>query len=429
MCRKDDCGKCSSCKSNRTTTTIQRQVCWHKMCLNIPTHQKVQPLPGLLNVDCKFYFTDESSYANLDHSANGLRIIAGGKEYDCIRPAMLACGIEGESLNNTITQFFDKQLGLKLRRLLPRHPLTNGGYFLEWSDVNGGRKVIRGTITHAWESLEGQGRSFTVRYDDGLRDAAQYTPGCGCRIPAFDENVQEQMAWGGYVAFLRKAQPFAGRLEVFTVKPQIPFHWQWIVPEVRLELAEVSATLAALDCNIPRLVMFVDGSKLVFQANKSSIEGAGLGLWVTCKTERGLQLAPGCFLDLGKYAPLRNEDRKSDNLCLLKNFLYAWNGEGWSFDTAPHEQDMQFDITDDGTGELHRLAKFNPLVYANETDGKKEVPSLRAFYDPEGCVHYLMGHQERCQGPLQLPFNEPVELKVTSCSEAKDLPAFSSCAL
>ena len=95
---------------------------------------------------------------------------------------------------------------------------------------------------------------------------------------------------------------------------------------------------------------------------------------------------------------------------------------------AQHEKDNQvdiFDITDDFSGDLHETAQRNILVYANETDGKKEVPSILAAHDPAGSVHYLMGHQEAGQGPLRIPIDsDPIELKVSNYSGVLDLARF-----
>jgi hypothetical protein len=52
------------------------------------------------------------------------------------------------------------------------------------------------------------------------------------------------------------------------------------------------------------------------------------------------------------------------------------------------------------------------MVYANETDGH-EVPSLWASHDPEGAVHYFLGHPFPDQGSLRLRADgSPVELKI-----------------
>eukprot|EP00957_Ditylum_brightwellii_P197392 15038968-Ditylum_brightwellii.AAC.1 len=54
------------------------------------------------------------------------------------------------------------------------------------------------------------------------------------------------------------------------------------------------------------------------------------------------------------------------------------------------EDDHQYDITDDLSGDVHDLAKKHVLMYVNEC-GINETPTIHAEFDPEGSVHYLLG--------------------------------------
>ena len=71
-----------------------------------------------------------------------------------------------------------------------------------------------------------------------------------------------------------------------------------------------------------------------------------------------------------------------------------------------------FDVTQDDRPALTKSAAENLLVFANESDGKTEVPSLVCRYDAEGSIHYLMGHDDEDRGPLVIPMDKDFELKV-----------------
>ncbi|GAX14768.1 hypothetical protein FisN_25Lh038 [Fistulifera solaris] len=125
-----------------------------------------------------------------------------------------------------------------------------------------------------------------------------------------------------------------------------------------------------------------------------------------------VEIPPGVLIDLGVYGPLRPEDRKPWPARLLKSFIYSYHCGSWFFETSK-EDDAVFDMTDDATGQLHELARRNVLMYANETSGlEQDIQSLWPIYDPEGAVHFYLGHPDPDQGPLLLPIGSPVELLV-----------------
>jgi len=212
--------------------------------------------------------------------------------------------------------------------------------------------------------------AFTVEYDHSLCRLNKGISGYLGKMPAFDDNVSAEDAWGGYLAFIRQQQ-------IASLPQAPPFHYSWIVPNTRVK--EVRSTADSTQMMPPLLKMVVEpGFLLEFEVKRSSIPQAGLGLWVTCSPASILlrdclyfELPPGTFVDLGIYAPLQETDRKTDNASLLKNFVHNWECEGWSFEMATHEKGEHFfdvfDITDDRTGALHSEAKNNTIVYVNES--------------------------------------------------------------
>jgi hypothetical protein len=292
---------------------------------------------------------------------------------------------------------FTKQ-GLQLRHLLDCHELLGKGFKREWVNMHGHRREVYGTITKCWKGLvDAKAKFFTVEYYDSLVQLHE-------SIPAADDNVSEASAWGGYVAFEQEKS----LSQVITPEP--PFHWNWIVP---------ATPIVVKGTPYPALVVLIRGFELRFVVKKSSIPNSGLGLWVVCSrvspfvahlTE--FVLPPGDLLDLAVYGPLRNEDLKSESIFVLKDFIHLGSAKSWSFERASHESGY-IDMTNDRTGGLHELASKNIISYANETNKKKETPSICSLYDPTGAIHYLLGHNYACYGPLTIPVGKLTELKVS----------------
>ena len=145
----------------------------------------------------------------------------------------------------------------------------------------------------------------------------------------------------------------------------------------------------------------------------------GRGLFLTCSwaphsKQNSFVLPAGHLIDLGVYAPHQKEDFKSEALWAAKNLLFHSTSECWGFDPAPNERLLRgmFDISDNVTGDVHPVAARSLFVYANETDGKEEEPSIYVQYDPSGAVHYLLGHSNEDSGAFKLPLGQEVELKV-----------------
>jgi hypothetical protein len=123
------------------------------------------------------------------------------------------CGVGEEDVDEKVEKFFDEQLGLQVRRQLPRHKLIGQDYYQGCTDAKGQRKVIRGVITHCWEHLVGKDR-YTTQYNHHGK-AAPSMSDCNSEIPAFG-HVPEKMAWGGYTAFWRQELALDIHIDFFT---------------------------------------------------------------------------------------------------------------------------------------------------------------------------------------------------------------------
>jgi hypothetical protein len=350
------------------------------MCSKFPEASKAQLAQGLPK-GWKYYFVSDK--ASRDPSPTlchpdliGLRILSkSGKTFYSFEKAISASrqNLSADQKEELVCNFYETRLGVPARREM-QHDLVGKGFYREWLDVQGRHCRVIGKIAACFKHLFANDLRFKVEYSHKSRLFFEsVTKGEERKLPSYDDDIQESIAWGGYASFLKHIGQF---------KPVKAFHYNWI-------LASRVPSVGSTDRS-PRCEMMVRGFKLMFSVEKSRIPGAGKGLFVKCEPMSELleaaeffELEAGCLLDLGIYAPLQAEDRKPEIVSLVKNFVHSWKAESWSFDLACHDKGKHtlFDITDDWTGDLHEKAKENFLVYVNETDGK-EVPSILADHDP-----------------------------------------------
>ncbi len=155
-----------------------------------------------------------------------------------------------------------------------------------------------------------------------------------------------------------------------------PFHRQYTLPTLHSPTQHKSTEL------------IVKGHRLRLKVKESRIPNGGLGLFASaapiaaldsCQRSRNkaLILEEGELIDLGVYAPLRAKDLQSEHVHIVKNFIHNWKSEN-----------------------------------VNETNGT-EVPTVFAREDPEGAVHYYLGHSTSGNGRLLIPNDgNELELKV-----------------
>jgi hypothetical protein len=112
------------------------------------------------------------------------------------------------------------------------------------------------------------------------------------------------------------------------------------------------------------------------------------------------ELKAGELIDLGIYGPFQIEDQKLEAVFFVKNFVHSRKCDAWSFNAG--DERYQLDITDDYTGDLHATAMSHVLAYVNESDVDHSI-TIKAEHDPEGSVHYLLGHANQSQGSFVAP--------------------------
>jgi hypothetical protein len=162
------------------------------------------------------------------------------------------------------------------------------------------------------------------------------------------------------------------------------------------------------------------GFRLELNVKPSRIPNAGYGVFLSCmklmedasddETVDAFVLKAGELVDLGIYAPFRIQDKKPEAVTFVKNFVHSYKIEKWAFNAKDIR--YQLDITDDATGNLHAAAKSHIPAYVNESNDD-DLVNIRAEHDPEGSVHYLLGHSIQSQGAFVVPNDgSEVELHV-----------------
>jgi len=268
-----------------------------------------------------------------------------------------------------------------------------------WTNLQGRQKEVYGIVTKCQEK-EDEVTTCEVKFMEESRAMVNAIDNdCGSTVPE-SQVFDCELAIG---ACMRYEEQNPGREERLTeCYCDMPFYLQWTTPAFRHdELVEGPYGM------LPRLRLSIRGFCLELNVKPSKIPGAGNGVFLTCTRVDGakgdvLRLAAGELIDLGVYAPLLLRDKKSEASFAIKTFLHSNKPEEVAFD--PNEEGFQYDITDDVTGELHAEAKKRIYAYANESEDENLI-TIHARHDPEGSVHYLLGHAKESQGDFVVPCN------------------------
>ena len=377
--------------------------------------RKFQHIPGLPRI-WRYCFTSHDQVSNTIskfttslHPDSLLHVMVGDHSFHCLKDALNDLGYSRDAVVKTVRGFYEDHLGIALR-CRHDHVLVGLPYYTEWIDVKGERREIYGKITECWSDQFklGDNLTFTIQYDENLRNMANRFALTKLQIPEC-QTLSEELAWSGYIAWRK--------VEITNINTEVqfpPFQVCWIIPGTRYKEFDRGEP-------IPSIIMTVGGYLFRLFTKASGIANAGLGLFVHISilvvqnhSDSVFEFPAGQLIDLGVYAPCTDEECKIEQVVVMKNFLMHDFAESYSFAKASRDtNDFDlFDVTKDDKPALTKAAAENLLVFANESDGKSEVPSLVCRYDAEGAIHYLMGHDEERSGPLTIPLNQDFELKV-----------------
>lgn len=396
MCIKPTCKQCSGCRANEGQTRTFKDVCIQKMCCKIKVEDKAQIAKGFPE-GWRFYYTDPgqlSWQSSGEHTGlAGLVLLSPtGRQFNSVEATEAVLGRGSEI--TTIARDFYGDVGCHAVVEVSDHVLLGKPFRQKWVDVEGKTKMVYGKVVKVSEDLLAGGtRTCTVEFSEKSRSLLNAGFALnGSNVPQ-TQQMPQTLAFGGCV----DCDPRAVRFD------KLPYHLSWNVPDIRHEdfVVDEHGMFA------PRLTMHFRGFHLIFTAKTSTIPNSGKGVFLSCSTLSGSEddyfmLNAGELLDLGVYAPFRRSDKKTAHVFLMKNFIHSSQCEEWNFDTVL--DDNLFDITDDTTGKLHEVASRHLPAYVNETDGMSTA-SVFAQHDPEGCVHYLLGHGNEEDGPFTLQAN------------------------
>jgi hypothetical protein len=263
-------------------------------------------------------------------------------------------------------------------------------------DVSGFTRTTFGKIGECVEAYDDPSSIlFEIHYHHDRNDSKLHKVPPQMKI----DHVSEQVAWSGHVTYLAMVEPHSP-------PPQnLPFHVKWIVPDRRFYNLH------------DQLLIETRGFRLQFTAERSSIPGAGLGLflriWDMSNSGRTHFVLPeGDLLCVGPYGPFSDSDRKSTAVFETKSFINEYAPESYCFDTWYDSESYYIDITNDQDGQLHHLAKRSLMCRVNEVSGS-EIPCVCADRDPSGSIQYFLGHNVAGYGDLRFPVESPFELKVS----------------
>jgi hypothetical protein len=329
-------------------------------------------------------------------------VSAAGIKYNSVGAAFNRHTRQLENTKEWKPEFY-QHIGASLDSLT-FHPLEGEGFYRQWINIHGKAKQLYGSITKVENDNVEDELKFTVTYDKNSRKMANASDsGCGGNLVPSCETIDQRIALGGCLSFLIKT----GSNERSLID-QAPFHTRWIAPDdYHRELVHQRSGRDGTDVDsFPQVVIHHGLFELRFNVKTSTIQNAGCGVFLSCRPLLGkpdlaayFELKPGELLDFGIYAPYRTQDKKSDYLHLILNFIHNFKTEEYSFDTP--EGDQSFDITDEVTGELHMEARKHVPPFVNEITGSN-IPEVHAMHDCQGNLHYLLGHDEQRHGPFRI---------------------------
>ncbi len=298
-----------------------------------------------------------------------------------------------------LRQRFYNHIGASLVAPIPKHVLLGKSFFKEWMRVDGTKVFLTGKVTKVEEDMVTYREVFTVVFDQEARDRINRFNHGKLHVPA-SWNFAHHETWDGC---LRSYEIGGGQAERF--HSIIPFYEQWETPHTySRHMVPAEGAILPGYIVLPCVEITYKGYLLKFSVKKSIIPNARFGVFLSIQPlvqsedlQDEFRLPAGKLLEFGVYAPFRSEDFRSDHEHFIKSMIHSYKNEMYCF--VGRDNDSYLDITDDRTGELHSLARRHIPPFVNEVqDPMRETPSVHARLDPEGALHYLLGHPEREHG-------------------------------
>lgn len=406
MCNRVDCGRCYSCKFNRGRSTRHALVCLHKMCVYISAKDKRQAAMGF-PAGWYFHFLPERPSTVARPKPKGFQGLVltspDNERFTRVKSAYYHCIESTEHGERDVRlSTFCAQIGAAWRLPFKSHPLMSQSFWHEWIRADGSKACLTGQVSKIEHDLVGDPDIFTVTFDEDSRRTVNESSIEILNVPPCLE-IDSHYAWDGCLAFQR-----AIGVPTDALTAEAPFHLQWKTPTMYTrKMVSIEGSEANGQNQLPCIEMAYKGYLLTCKVKQSSIKNSGCGVFLSIKrtvqsehVKKVFRLEAGELLDIGVYAPYKVSDYRKDHEHLVKSVLHSHKNEIYCFSAR---DGAYFDITDDVSASLHREAQLHVPPYVNEiNDPKVEVPSVVARYDPEGALHYCLGHAEQHQGPFEL---------------------------
>jgi hypothetical protein len=304
------------------------------------------------------------------------------------------------------------------------HQLVGRSFCLKWLDLNKQKKVLYGKVAeYEYNKQNRDIIAFKVTFNDEMREVLnRMGTVCQSKIRAF-QMFDPLCAWGGCVLAEQEQQGASDKSCLMRRLP--PIYFSWLTPDVSIHsMTEIGGT------RVPRLTVFFRCCRLQFDVKASRIPNSGNGVLLSCTRDDGTtdssELKNGELLDMGiyEYAARRIEDLELRSIFFVKSFIHNYKIEDYA--SSHPDSRFAFDTSDD-CGILCDRAKSQVFAFVNETAYDLSV-TIRTTPDPEGFLHYHLGHSTKEQGDFKVPTDgSEIELYANYGHEksefGKDIPS------
>lgn len=317
------------------------------MCCGISLAERAQPIPGF-PIGFKFAFEGEPppkrklrrrKNSSRVEALSTLRILLPNGEQLRYYDVKRACKDVTEDMLQSLCSY----VGI-IRHKDDVYNLLGMGYRQEWTNLVGMKQVIIGKVVSCSTRVDGGSLQefFTIVYQDwteGLSSLFKEDPAFS---PLKTQDIPFKAALGGVISYNYS------RIERNITTPGnctgTPF-CIWRTPEIR----KTDFVVCHDGIMRPKVTVLFQGWKLEFFVQNSTIRRAGLGCFVRCTELNAYRKSRkskfdvhfGELLDIGVYAPLRDEDKKTTTIFKLKNFVHSYAPEEWVFGSADGNLDVR----------------------------------------------------------------------------------------
>jgi hypothetical protein len=305
------------------------------MCCGISLVERAQPIPGF-PAGFKFAFEGELQPKNClrcrinvsyTEELSTLWILQPNGEQLRYYDVRHACKDVTEDMLRSLCSY----VGI-VRYKDDVYNLLGKGYRQEWTNLAGMKQAVIGKVVSCSTRVDGGSLQefLTIVYEEPALSTMN------------TQDVPFKAALGGVISYkyLKEKRKISNPVNCTGAAFCL-----WRTPEIR----KTNLVLCHDGIRRPKVTIQFREWELIFFVKQSTIRKAGLGCFVRCtelsksrNSKFDVQL--GELLDIGVYAPLRDEDRKTKTIFKLKNFVHSYAPEEWVFGSADGNLDVRVAI-------------------------------------------------------------------------------------